>query len=224
MSFLPPEKRLYGRRKGRPLRIRKSGLMQELLPQLRVELSAALLDPTSLFAFKPKAIYLEIGFGGGEHLAAQAINNPEIGFIGCEPFINGVASLLDHIDKEQIKNIRIHPDDARELIDRLPDASVDRCFILFADPWPKAKHIERRFVNPKNLERLARVLKPGAELVVATDVEQLALWSTEQMDAAKDFTRVYHSQKAPDGWIPTRYEEKGIKAGRKPVYMIYARK
>lgn len=225
MTFLPPERRLYGRRKGRPLRVRKSGLMQDLLPQVSFALvEDQKLQPQTLFSFAPKEIWLEIGFGGGEHLAAQAERNPDIGFIGCEPFVNGVASLLDHIDARQIKNIRIYPDDARRLLDGVPQASLDRCFVLFADPWPKARHVERRFIHPSNMLRIARALKQGAELVLATDVAELAVWSKEVMDSCPDFSLVYHSATRPEGWVPTRYEEKGIAAGRVPVYMIYRRK
>lgn len=204
--------------------MRKSRLMVELLPQLEIALPEdGKLEPQKLFQSAPKEIWLEIGFGGGEHLAAQAANNPEIGFIGCEPFVNGVAGLLDHVDAQQIKNVRILADDARQLLDVLPDASIDRCFVLFADPWPKARHVERRFIGPLNIPRLSRVLKPGAELILATDVHDLAVWSKDIMDSAKDFTCVYHSTTRPDGWVQTRYEEKGIQAGRVPVYMSYRR-
>jgi tRNA (guanine-N7-)-methyltransferase len=199
--------------------------MDELLPQLQIGLPEKIpLEPKSLFQKKSKAVWLEIGFGGGEHLAAQAAQNPDIGFIGCEPFVNGVASLLDHIDAQQIKNIRIFADDARQLLDALPEASIDRCFVLFADPWPKTKHIERRFIGPLNVPRLSRILKPGAELILATDVTNLAAWSKEVMDSATNFTCAYHSTQRPTGWIQTRYEEKGIKAGHTPVYMSYRRK
>jgi tRNA (guanine-N7-)-methyltransferase len=198
--------------------------MKELLPRLQIRLpEKAQLKPASLFTFKPKAIWLEIGFGGGEHLAAQAVKNPDVGFIGCEPFVNGVAGLLDHIDAQDIKNVRILADDARQLLDALPDVSIDRCFVLFADPWPKARHIERRFIGPSNIPRLARVLKPGAELRLATDDAKLAIWTKECMDSVQDFTCVYNTTTRPADWVPTRYEEKGIKAGRVPVYMSYRR-
>ena len=214
---------LYGRRKGRPLRTRKSALMRELLPRLQIALlERGELDPQKLFTHTPKSLWLEVGFGGGEHLAAQAQRNPSIGFIGCEPFVNGVASLLDHIDR-QLKNIRIFPDDARLLIDALPDHSVDRCFVLFADPWPKAKHMERRFIGPRNLPALARVLKKGAELQLATDDARLKAWMKRHMDAAKDFSRTYASEDPPQDWVRTRYEEKALKAGCKPAYFSYIR-
>jgi tRNA (guanine-N7-)-methyltransferase len=205
--------------------VRKSRLMLELLPQLEILLSEKeKLQPKNLFTHNPKEIWLEIGFGGGEHLATQAVQNPEVGFIGCEPFVNGVAGLLDHIDAQQIKNVRVLADDARQLLDALPDASIDRCYVLFADPWPKARHVERRFIGPINIPRLSRIIKPGSELRLATDDPTLAVWTKEVMDAAEDFTCLYHTTTPPTDWVPTRYEEKGVKAGRVPVYMSYQRK
>lgn len=216
----PPSSRFYGRRKGRPLRTRKSGLLETLLPRLRISLPRqGFLDPRSLFAHAPQSIWLEIGFGGGEHLAEQAVRYPDIGFLGCEPFVNGVASLLDHVDCRQIPNIRIYPEDARHLLDALPDHSLDRCYVLFADPWPKARHAERRFIGPENLPRLARVLKPGAELRLATDDPTLRDWMREHVQAAPCFELVHDGTTSPCDWIPTRYEQKGRAAGREPVYL-----
>jgi tRNA (guanine-N7-)-methyltransferase len=198
--------------------------MEELLPQLQITLpNKAPLDPRALFPSQPKTIWLEIGFGGGEHLVAQAKANPDIGFIGCEPFVNGVASLLDHVDIAQTENIRILPDDARKLIDLLPDASVARCFVLFADPWPKARHAERRFIGPRNLPHLARILSKSAELRLATDDKNLTGWMKECVDAAPEFELLRHGDTPPPDWVETRYEQKAIKAGRKPVYMTYRR-
>jgi tRNA (guanine-N7-)-methyltransferase len=260
-SHLQKKSRLYGRRKGRPLRARKSMLMQDLLPKLQIELPSpppleggvrgggampsfsfglrdapppilprkgggtrlGLLDPRSLFSPEVQSIWLEIGFGGGEHLAVQAEKYPNDGFIGCEPFVNGIASLLDHIDRKQLKNIRIYPGDARLLLDTLPDASLARCVLLFPDPWPKARHAERRFIGPENLQRLARVLKEGAELRIATDDEQLKDWMREHLRGAEDFELIGDSTARPADWPPTRYEEKALKAGRKPVYLEYTR-
>jgi tRNA (guanine-N7-)-methyltransferase len=141
--------RLHGRRKGRPLRARKSLLIKNLLPLLQIVLpDKRQINPKELFKNNPVAIWLEIGFGNGEHLAAQARNNPGIGFIGCEPFVNGIAGLLGLIDKHKISNIRIFPDNARTLIDAMPDACIDRCLVLFADTWPKVRHAKRRFICP----------------------------------------------------------------------------
>jgi len=223
-----PTDRFYGRRKGRPLRVRKSRLMAELLPQLEITLpkdkaECANLDPHALFSPPMKNLWLEIGFGGGEHLAQQAARHPDIGLIGCEPFRNGIASLLDHIDRMQIKNIRIFPEDARHLLDSLPAASIDRCFVLFADPWPKTRHAERRFIGPENIVRLTRVLKPGAALSLATDDATLAGWMRQTLATAPDFICTRDVPTPPDDWIATRYEQKGRAAGRACVYLEYER-
>ncbi|MGE3622843.1 MAG: tRNA (guanosine(46)-N7)-methyltransferase TrmB [Bdellovibrionales bacterium] len=208
------------------MRAKKSALMETLLPRLRVDLAEKMpLDPFALFTPKPRALWLEIGFGGGEHLAAQAQRHPDIGLIGAEPFVNGVAGLLAHIGEGAIDNIRIFPGDARDLLDALPDASIERCFVLFADPWPKARHAERRFIGPENIPRLARVLRPGGELHLATDHAKLAYWMQEHMDASPEFTsRITPSMQPPEDWVPTRYEQKARKAGRKPVYFSYNRR
>ena len=221
--------RLYGRRTGRPLRVRKSRLMDELLPQFEIILPPdTTINPNAVFAagpmpFKPENIWLEIGFGGGEHLAQQAALHPEIGLIGCEHFRNGIASLLDHIERAQLTNIRIFPSDARVLLHALPDASIARCYVLFADPWPKARHAERRFINPDNLTLLRRVLAPGAELVLATDDAQLADWMRNAVAGAPGFKCLRDATTPSDDWIQTRYEEKGIKAGRACAYLRYER-
>jgi tRNA (guanine-N7-)-methyltransferase len=205
------------------LRARKAQLMETLLPDIQINLpEKSSLDPQKLFSFKPKNIWCEIGFGGGEHLAAQAAQHPDTGFLGAEPFINGIAGLLDHIDQQKLSNIRIFPDDARALLDALPDNSINRCFVLFADPWPKKRHAERRFIGPENLPRLARVLEPDAELQLATDDVKLAGWMIEHLDASKDFASVSKpSEKPLAAWVPTRYEQKALKAGRKPLYFSY---
>ena len=181
-------------------------------------------DPLALFERRPQAVWLEIGFGGGEHLAAQAAKNPDAGYVGCEPFVNGVASLLAHIDDQELANIRIFPEDARFLLDALPEASLDGCFVLYPDPWPKKRHIERRFINADNLDRLARVLNSGAELRLATDVEQLADWMREQITGHPAFKIGYDSPSPPNDWVATRYEQKGVKAGRAPCYLVARRK
>lgn len=220
----PSLSRLYGRRKGRPLRLRKSRLMEELLPAVRVTVpEKGALNPAKLMSPKPRVLWLEVGFGGGEHLAALAKRHPDIGFVGCEPFINGVASLLDHIEREQVSNIRIFPDDARILFERLPEASIARCFILFPDPWPKARHAKRRFINPENILRLARILKPHAELRLATDDAKLVFWIRQCLQETRDFSLAFDSADPPEDWVPTRYEQKALQAGRKPVYMGWRR-
>lgn len=216
--------RFYGRRQGRPLHVRKTMLMQEFLPKLEIALpQGQILNPCDLFPAKPQTIRLEIGFGGGEHLTAQAMRHPDIGFIGCEPFRNGIASLLDHIDRNALANICIFPNDARLLLDALPDAAIDRCYVLFADPWPKAKHVDRRFIGPENLPRLSRVIKPGGELRLATDDPRLSEWMLRVMHQAEAFQELYNTPIPPEDWVPTRYEQKAIQAGRAPVYRAYRR-
>ncbi len=216
--------KLFGRRKGRPLRTRKSGLMETLFPKLVIELQEGQRTSYAEIFQKPvRVATLEIGFGGGEHLAAQAKANPDDCFIGCEPYLNGVASLLDHLDADGTQNVRVFNNDARVLLDALPDASLDKCFVLFADPWPKNRHAERRFIGRENLVRLARVLKPGALLRLASDHPTLVEWMLFTMDGCPDFRNVYASHEAPVDWIQTRYQEKAIAAGRKPYFTDYCR-
>ena len=220
---------LYGRRHGRPLRRYKAGLVDSLLPALRLESPApgARLEPAGLFGRPVDAVWLEVGFGGGEHLAAQAKAHPEIGLIGCEPFVNGVAGLLGHIERERLDNIRILPDDARPLLDALPDGAIGRCFVLFADPWPKRRHWERRFIAPHNLDRLARVLADGAELRLASDDPGLIAWMLEHTWRHPAFAwlarRAEDWRQRPEDWPPTRYEQKAVAAGRRPVFLRFGR-
>ena len=221
----------YGRRHGRPLRRHRSERMDSLLPAVSFERPApgARLEPAALFPVPLREVWLEVGFGGGEHLAAQAAANPEVGIIGCEPFVNGVAGLLGHIERENIADrVRILADDARFLLDALPDAAIGRAFVLFADPWPKKRHWERRFIGPANLERLARVLKDGAELRLASDDPGLITWMLDQTWHHPAFE--WLARKAEDwrsraaDWPPTRYEQKAIEAGRKPVFLRFRRR
>ena len=213
----------YGRRQGRRLNQGRATLLTGLLPEVRLELPEppGRLDPASLFPDAIKDLWLEIGFGSGEHLAAQAGRHPEIGFIGCEPFLNGVSSLLALIQQRQLRNVRLFPDDARPLIDALPDDSVGRCFVLFSDPWPKKRHHRRRFIGRENLDRLSRVLKSGAELRLATDHPDLAEWTLEQLGGHGGFSVAEHEIRRvrPTDWPETRYEQKAIAAGRRPFYM-----
>ena len=221
---------LYGRRHGRPLRKQRSALMENLLPAVQLEppTPGVRLEPATLFAQPLREIWLEVGFGGGEHLAAQAVANPEVGIIGCEPFVNGVAGLLGHVEREDIAaRVRIHADDARPLIDALPDASIGRAFVLFADPWPKKRHWERRFIGPANLERLARVLKDGAELRLASDDPGLITWMLDHTWHHPAFEWLARSAEdwrtRPADWPQTRYEAKAIEAGRRPVFLRFQR-
>jgi len=207
----------YGRRRGRRLRTNKQGLMETLLPTLEVEQEFLTRDP----------LWLEIGFGGGEHLAHQAGLNSGVGIIGCEPYINGIAGLLKHIDDHGITNVRIWQQDARLLIERLPEASVERVFILYPDPWPKMRHHKRRLVSMELLDSLARIMKPGAELRLATDDVDYCTWMLERLLAHDAFTWQARTcddwLNPPQDWISTRYEQKALAAGRVPTYLNFTR-
>lgn len=225
-----PERRrvLYGRRRGRPLRPGRRDLIDTLLPQLSIVLPGqGRLDPTALFPDAPAETWLEIGFGGGEHLAAQAENHRETGFIGCEPFVNGVASLLAKIKQEDLANIRVFPDDARILMDSLTESSLDRVFILFPDPWPKKRHAKRRLISPRTIDALARVMKDNAELRLASDDPQYIRWMLEHLRRHEAFQWLAGSpsdwrQRTAD-WPATRYETKALQAGRRCAYLRFCR-
>lgn len=221
-----PKSRLFGRRKGRPLHTRKRMLVETLLSKFRLVLQEqGKVWPETFFGkSKNSPTWLEIGFGGGEHLAAQAKNHPEVFFIGCEPFLNGVAGLLDAVEREKLENIRIFDNDARLVLDALEEASIERCFVLFADPWPKKRHAERRFIGPENLERLARVLKPCGLLRLASDHPSLIEWMRGCLADHPDFVCVHEGTNPPADWIPTRYQQKALLAGRTPFFMDYRRK
>jgi len=218
----------YGRRKGRALRAGRQRLVDELLPRLKVDLSRDRIDPDALFGPSARDVWLEVGFGGGEHLAEQARMHADVGMIGCEPFINGVARLLSEIEQDNLENIRIHADDARDLIGLLPDASIGRVFVLFADPWPKARHNRRRCVGPENLVRLARVMKDGAELRLASDQMPLIRWMLFHTINNPDFEwtarRPQDWRSRTDDWPPTRYESKAIGEGIACAYLTFRRR
>ncbi|MEZ5959318.1 MAG: tRNA (guanosine(46)-N7)-methyltransferase TrmB [Hyphomonadaceae bacterium] len=204
--------RTFGRIKARTLKPRQAGLMESLLPHLAVP-EEGLIDPADLSPAEGPLV-LEIGFGGGEHLVAQAVAHSETRYIGVEPFLNGVASCLRHIEEANAQNIRLHNGDARDVIARLPDASLDLVYILFPDPWPKARHHKRRLIQPEFLGELARVMKPGAELRFATDWANYAAWTLEQV--SRDPRFVWLAERAEDwrapwpGHVATRYEQKKL--------------
>ncbi|HEY4133638.1 MAG TPA: tRNA (guanine(46)-N(7))-methyltransferase TrmB [Alphaproteobacteria bacterium] len=223
--------RLYGRRLGRPLKAARQSAIDAWLPRIGVTLPAepASLDPVSLFAAPVTEAWLEVGFGGGEHLLAQAAAHPHAGLIGCEPFINGMAALLRAIDEEPSRaaNVRLLMDDARLLIAALPEASIARAFVLFPDPWPKARHHKRRFVSRANLDQLARVLQDGAELRLATDDPGYLQWMLVEMT---DHPAFRWTARRPADWRQrpadspkTRYETKGL-AGAAPAFMTWRRR
>lgn len=220
--------RSFGRRHGRRLRAGRRDLLDRLLPTVGIAMPAAgvELDPARLFQREMTGYRLEIGFGAGEHLAWQAARHPGIGFIGCEPFVNGVSSLLHRVDELGLDNIRIHPDDARPLIEVLPEASIDRCFLLFPDPWPKARHHRRRFVRPETLDALARILTDGAEFRLASDDSGLVDWMLYQLRRHRAFRwaarRATDWRTRPPDWPETRYETKALHG--RPVYLTFQRR
>jgi tRNA (guanine-N7-)-methyltransferase len=202
---------------------------QELLPRLSIALpERGGLDPFGLFAAQPAAVWLEVGFGGGEHLAEQALRHPEIGFIGCEVFENGVARLIGEVAQHGLANVRVFTDDARLLLAALPPASLGRVFILFPDPWPKLRHHKRRLVAQPTLDRLAAVMLDGAELRLATDDPGYLAWMLEHATAHPDFIWLARHpadwRERPPDWPPTRYEEKAVAAGRSPAFLRFARR
>ncbi|HEY4125619.1 MAG TPA: tRNA (guanosine(46)-N7)-methyltransferase TrmB, partial [Rhizomicrobium sp.] len=205
-------RKLYGRRKGPALSARQEQLLETLLPKLTPEIQQG-ADPRSYFE-NVDDVWLEIGFGAGEHLHWQARANPNIGLIGAEPFVNGVAKLLVKIEEEAAPNIRLHMGDARDIISALPDASVGRVFVLFPDPWPKLRHHKRRFLQTEMLDQLARVMKPGAELRFGSDDAPLLEFTLEILMAHLSFKWMatgaadWHSR--PADWPQTRYEAKQL--------------
>ncbi len=174
-----------------------------------------------------RPLHFEIGFGSGEHLAAQAVAQPDAGFIGCEPFINGVVGALIHVDAQQLTNIRLHIGNALDVLTRLPDASLTRAYLLHPDPWPKARHAKRRMMNPGPLDMIAAKLKPGGTFRFGTDHPIYVRWAMMQMNARADF--IWQAQTAadfltrPDDWPETRYERKARRLGHEVWYFEYMR-
>jgi len=208
--------RSFGRVRSRKLTARKEDLINQLLPKLIINADQE-IDPSNIFDSNKKKFALEIGFGAGEHLANIAALHNDIGFIGCEPFVNGVASLLAHIDKMQLNNVRIFNNDARLLLDKLPPSCFDHIYILFPDPWPKARHHKKRLITHDMLDKIARIAKKNAVLRIATDHTNYAEWITQHINQRSDFhTNI--TTKQPDEWVTTRYQTKAKKAGRLPVF------
>lgn len=221
--------RFYGRRRGRRLRPRRRRLIDEALPRLALAAPAdGIVDPGGQFGFTPKDVWLEIGFGAGEHLAWQATRNPGVGFIGAEPFVNGVARLLARIEDEGLGNIRIVADDVRPVLARLPAACLGRVFVLFPDPWPKPRHHRRRIVCREVLDQLAGLMRDGAELRLATDDEDYLCWILEHLLAHPAFVWLAAGaddwRQRPLDWPATRYEVKTAAAGRRASYLRFARR
>jgi tRNA (guanine-N7-)-methyltransferase len=218
----------FGRRKGHPLRARQSALLDTLLPKLALDLTKPAPDDLrSLFASGTSDVRLEIGFGGGEHLLAQAQADPRTGFIGCEPFVNAMAKMLAAIEAHALDNVRLYFSDAAELIAWLPDAALARIDLLYPDPWPKRRHWKRRFIQDESLQAMARILRPGGELRFATDIGDYAAWALARVLRSPDF--VWTAERADDwrlpweGFVQTRYEAKAKREGRAPNYLIFRR-
>ncbi len=221
----PPAERLYGRARGHKLRPRQEWLLDTILPRL------AFTDPATPRAAFPAGIdqlWFEVGFGGGEHSLALAAAHPKAGLIACEVFDNGICSLLSrlvpegHDDAPLPGNLRLWTDDARIILRDLPDASLDKLFLMFPDPWPKSRHAKRRFVHPEQIKLVARVLKQGGEWRIASDDPTYQAWVTEVL-AAQDIFVGAPVTARPEGWPPTRYEAKAIRAGRQPMYWSVTR-
>ena len=224
-----PHRNFYGRRKGKHLKQSQEGYLEEDLAALSPGAvdwdenpNREDLDLNGLFGGKD--VWLEVGFGGGEHVIHQAAANRDVGIIGCEPYINGVAMLLGKVRKADVDNLRIYPGDVRDMFDVLPENSIAKAFLLYPDPWPKARHHRRRFVTPEHLEPLARVLKPGAEFRVATDIPDYVRQTLEEVPKAgfewlaegpEDWRTSW------DDWISTRYEQKALREGRTPHYLTF---
>ena len=223
-----PSPLLFGRRRGRALRPGQKVLLRDFLPQIALTIPVAgELDSNGLFDARARSIWVEIGFGGGEHLADQAERHPGIGLIGCEVFENGIAKLLARIKRSCIENVRIFTGDGRLLIDAFPPASIGRVFILFPDPWPKRRHEGRRILSRRTLDALARVMTDGAELRVATDDRALLSWMLERATVHPAFEwlarRPYAWRERPPDWSPTRYEEKAQAVGRQSIFLRFRR-
>ncbi|RAI57615.1 tRNA (guanine(46)-N(7))-methyltransferase TrmB [Roseicella frigidaeris] len=222
--------RLYGRRRSHPLRPRQQRLLDETLPRLRLAPAAA-GEPRAAFAIPVEALWLEVGFGGGEHALAHVGANPGIGYIAAEVFENGLCSLLSRlvVEGEEASgplppNLRLWPQDARHLLGLLPAASLDRLFLLFPDPWPKARHAKRRFVNPGLLPLVARAIRPGGEWRIASDDPTYQAWTAEVLAAQDLFEAPPPARTRPEGWPPTRYEAKALREGRQPLYWSLRRR
>ena len=222
-------RQLYGRRHGKRLKPSQQRLLAELLPRLRLAgVSPAEnrerrpLAHEALFADR-RQLWLEVGFGGGEHLAHVARANPGLGLVGCEPFVNGVAKALAAIEAAGVDNVRLHPGDARDLIELLPAGAVGRVFLLYPDPWPKARHARRRFASRENLALLAPAVMPGAELRLATDIEAYAEHALAEVAASPGWRTVADGLELWADWPGTRYEAKALEAGRRPRYITVVR-
>ncbi|MBC6983312.1 tRNA (guanosine(46)-N7)-methyltransferase TrmB [Caulobacter sp. 17J80-11] len=218
--------RSFGRIKSRTLKPRQAALMETLLPQIAVpDPAAGPIDPRALMP-DAKAVWFEVGFGGGEHMAEQAARHPDVLIVGCEPFQNGVGSALRHVEERELTNVRLHMGDARDVLAAFPDASLERVFVLFPDPWPKARHHKRRVIQQETLTELARVLKPGGRFRFVTDWKDYAAWTLERALKEPAFRwpaeKADHWKVAPADHVTTRYQEK-LLGDTQPIYLEFER-
>ncbi|MEX0347600.1 MAG: tRNA (guanosine(46)-N(7))-methyltransferase TrmB [Rhizobiaceae bacterium] len=218
----------FGRRKGKPLRANQAAALERCLSALAIDLSTpAPKNVCSLFSSPVREVRLEIGFGGGEHLLHQIEKWPQTGFVGVEPFVNGMAKLCAALGNELPGNLRLYDDDATGVLDWLPENSISGLDLLYPDPWPKKKHWKRRFVSQPNLDRFARIMKSGADFRFASDIDTYVNWtllhcryhpSFEWLaDTAADWNEPFN------GWPGTRYEAKALREGRRPAYLTFRR-
>ncbi len=223
----PSRRNFYGRSHGKTLRQSQKGYLAEDLPGLTLRGVTTADNPgrTPLdlsVHFGGRPVWLEVGFGGGEHMVHMAARYPEIAIVGCEPFVNGVAMLVGRIKAAGVSNLLIHPGDARDLMDVLPDGALSKAFLNYPDPWPKSRHHRRRFVTQDHLRPLHRVLKPEAEFRVATDIADYVRQTLEEVPEA-GFTLMSHSAAPWEDWYSTRYEQKALREGRVPHYLTFRR-
>ena len=238
--LLSNQPKFYGRRQGRKIRKAKSGLPDRFLPRIAISGTAPVTK--NMFGVPVDEIWLEIGFGNGEHLAGQALRHPHIGFIGAEVFKNGVANLLTLLTgikesgdmpeqitllPERVDNVRVWNEDVRLLFERIPDGSLSRVFLLFPDPWPKKRHASRRFVNPDNLKEIARILKKGGIFRIATDHKVYKDWALRRMAETPDFRWTAKTgndwRYPPADWVETKYQRKAVAEGRRPIFLDFER-
>jgi tRNA (guanine-N7-)-methyltransferase len=219
----------FGRRHGKPLRNHQKNLFEDLLPRLKIDVEkSAPQDLRTLFEAKVDAVRLEIGFGGGEHLHHETGRYPQTGFIGVEHFVNGMAKMLAALDVEPRSNLRLYDEDATAVLDWLPDASLSGIDLFYPDPWHKRRHWKRRFVSDANLDRFARILKPGGKFRFASDIEHYVNWTLQhcrrhpafdwQAEGPSDWNDAY------EGWPGTRYEAKAFREGRRAAYLTFIRR
>ncbi len=226
---MPEILRSFGRRRGRKLRTSRQALFDSLLPELLIDLSSAgSLQLATLFSNPDLPLWFEIGFGGGEHLLEQAKNHPGVNFIGCEPYVNGMAALLAAIESHKLTSIRLYDNDARELLERLPDNSVERLFVLFPDPWPKKRHHKKRIISQNSLALFYRKITMDGLLRIATDHEDYCTWMLENMLRFEKFEWQAKTcsdwQTPPSGWVATRYQAKALAEGRQAVFLDWVKR